>query len=86
MDIYRHKEHTVYKLSKKILFFIQHTKVMFWHKGKIVKNHRFIIKPNKQWKYFHWFIRLPFFYFERNNGGVQIGTPNKYFKFQKTYR
>ncbi|KWW17934.1 hypothetical protein AS888_20695 [Peribacillus simplex] len=86
MDIYKHKGHTVYKLAKKILFFKQHEKVMFWHEGKVVKNHRFSIRPNRKWCYFHWFIRQPYFYFERNNGGLYIGTPNKYFHIQKRYR
>ncbi|MEW4152151.1 hypothetical protein Q0N88_18660 [Bacillus thuringiensis] len=86
MDAFRHKDHTVYRLTKNILFFKQHSKVMFWHRGKIVNNHRFKISPHKQWQFFHWFIRLPFFYFERNNGGLYIGTPNKYIQFQKSYR
>lgn len=85
MDIYRHKEYTVYRLSKKIFFFKHNSKVIFWHKGKLIKNHRFSVRPHKQWRYFHWFIRQPYFYFERNNSGVYLGTPNKYFQFQKFY-
>lgn len=82
MNIYKHKSHTVYELSNKLLFFKNHKKMTFWHEGRLVKNHRFIIKPHRQWRYFHWFIRQPFLYFERNNGGVYIGTPNKYLKLQ----
>nr|DAE10376.1 MAG TPA: hypothetical protein [Siphoviridae sp. ctwrX9] len=83
MDVYKHEGHTVYRFAKKFLLFKIHRKMMFWHKGKLVKNHRFIIKPNKQWRYFHWFIRQPFFYFERNNGGIYLGAPNRYFLLQR---
>ena len=86
MDIYRHKNHTVYKLKDRLLFFKNHQKMMFYHKGKLIKNHRFYISPNRQWKYFRWFIRQPFFYFERDNAGVNIGTPNKYFRIEKARR
>ncbi|HAM79594.1 MAG TPA: hypothetical protein DCO80_02140 [Ornithinibacillus sp.] len=83
MEIYRHKGHTVYRFARRLLMFKNHSKMMFWHKGKLVRNHRFIIKPHKQWRYFHWFIRQPFFYFERNNGGIYLGTPNRYFLLQR---
>ena len=86
IDVYRHKRHTVYKFSKRIIFFKQHDKMMFFFKGKLVKNHRFIIRrPNKKWRELRWFIRQPYFYFERNNGGIYLGTPNKYFHFPKSY-
>jgi hypothetical protein len=86
MDVYKHKEHTVYRLCQKTIFFKRHSKMQFWFKGKLVKNHRFRIKPHKQWKYFQWFIRLPYFYFERNNSGIRLGTPNQYFHVIKSYR
>ncbi len=86
MNIYRHANHTVYSLKKNITFMKEHDKMIFLHKGKLIPNFRFKIYPHKEWKYFHWFIRQPYFYFERNNGGIRIGTPNKYLWFIKSYR
>jgi hypothetical protein len=85
MDVYKHKYHTVYKLSRRAFLFKQHNKAVFWHKGKLIKNFRFQIKPHKQWRYYHWFIRQPYFYFEKNNRGIYLGTPNKYFLFEKKW-
>lgn len=82
MRTYKHKNHTVYTLNKKVTFIKNHTKTLFWHKGKIVKNHRFKIGRNKKWKYFRWCIIQPFFYFERTNVEIHIGTPNRYFSFE----
>jgi hypothetical protein len=85
MDVYKHKHHTVYKLSKRITLFKQHNKAIFWFKGKPVKNFRFKIHPHKQWRYFHWLIRQPYFYFAKDNCGIYIGTPNKYIQFERRW-
>jgi len=79
MKVYKHKNHNVYSLTQKIQFMKMKTKTIFFYKGKTIGNIRFIIKPHKQWKYFRWFIRLPFFYFERTNVAIFVGTPNSYF-------
>lgn len=78
IDTFRHKDHTVYMLTKRLTLFKQHTKMKFMHKGKIIWNHRFGIYPHKERRYTQWMIRLPYFYFERNNGFVNFGTPNLY--------
>lgn len=74
--------HSVYAITKKKIFIKKtESKVQFFFKvkGKIkILNFKFSIRPHRQWKYFHWLIRFPFFYWEKNNGGFEIGLPNFY--------
>jgi hypothetical protein len=85
LQIFRHKGHTVYQINKKLVIIKQHDKVKFYFpKAGLIKglkglcNIRFIIHPNRSWQYFHWLIRLPGFYWEKNNGGFWIGTNSLY--------
>lgn len=86
MRVFRHKFHIVYELSKKLVIIKKLDKIKFWfpkeHRPPETKcglvNIKFIVHPHKQFKYFHWLIRLPFFYWEKNNGGFKIGLPNLY--------
>jgi hypothetical protein len=83
MNVYRHAPHTVYSIKKGFHIMKQHNKMLFWHRGKLVPNFRFSIRPHKQWQFFHLFIRLPYFYFEKHNTAIMIGTPNLYLWVQK---
>jgi hypothetical protein len=76
MKVFKHKSHTAYeirpwKVKEHGIVLIRETgnkksiKTLF-HNWKLYINKRF------------WIIRAPFFYFERNNGGIQIGIPNFY--------
>jgi hypothetical protein len=85
MRVFKHKEHTVYEINKRLTIIKKHDKVKFYFpqtgliKGlKGLCNIRFKIYPNRFWQYFHWFIRLPGFYWEKNNGGFMIGFNNFY--------
>jgi len=85
MQIFRHEGQTVYELKKNLVIIKNHNKTRFYFpKAGLIKglkglcNIRFIIRPNKTWQYFHWLIRLPFFYCEKNNGGFWIGTNGMY--------
>jgi hypothetical protein len=89
MKIFKHEGHTAYEFKKDVVG-IKNTgsKVRFYFpkaglfKGfKGLCNIRFIIRPHKQFQCFYWLIRLPFFYWERNGGGVSIGLPNLYMWF-----
>lgn len=87
MQIFRHETHTVYVLrdyrNKKrdgyqtgVTLIHQTGRRMcaraLWHP----KNLLFYVQPGKlRW---HWMIRLPFFWYERNNCGFEIGHPNLY--------
>jgi len=53
MNIYRHANQTIYSFKKNIKFMKEHNKMLFWHRGKLVPNFRFSIRPHKQWRYFH---------------------------------
>jgi hypothetical protein len=86
MDIYKHKSHNVYVLKKNINLMKNNQKIKFFRKGKFISDLQFMIRPHKEWRYFRWFIRLPFFYFERHNSGFCIGTSNLYLWFIKSYR
>jgi hypothetical protein len=86
MKIFRHKSHIVYELCKKLVIVRELEKVQFWfptaYRPKGAKNGfvnvRFYVRPHKQFRYFHWFIRLPFLYWEKGNGGFKFGLPSLY--------
>lgn len=85
MKIFRHKGHTVYNFSKKVCIIKQIDKVRFYFpeagliKGlKGLVNLRFKVYPHREFKYFHWLIRTPIFYWDKDNGGHKIGLPNLY--------
>ena len=76
MRIFRHRTHTVYEIrpwskEKHGLVFIRNTgskmnlKTLF---------HSWAWHVRKKF----WLIRAPFFWLSRDNGGIQIGTPNFY--------
>ncbi len=83
IKVYRNKRHTAYKLSKNLVVIKYHRKMEFWCKEKGLINYKFSINPHRQWRYFHWLIRLPFFYWQRHNVGVEIGVPGLYLWFIK---
>ena len=63
---------------------------IFWEApwGKKIHNFRFRIHrydSSKPWsiKNFRCFIRLPFFYWEKSNGGWQFGTNSWYFWYHE---
>ena len=78
MDIYRHKTHTAFAIRN----------WNWYHSGLVIihntgnripiltllnpKNWRFNIESN------FWCIRLPFFLFNKDNCGIEIGHPNLY--------
>jgi len=75
MEIYKHESHIVYKIRKKIVVMRYiNQKLKFYHKGIGFINWRFSIRPHKEFRYFHWFIRIPFFFCEKKNGGFTIGS------------
>jgi len=70
LNVFKHKSHTAYELRENLVFIkVNDNKVRFFHKWKPIGNFRFSIG-----KYCH--IRLPFFYFSKNNGGWKIGGNN----------
>lgn len=84
MKIFKHEGHTAYQLwksksYKSLLFIVIKDKIQWIAKTKqglkLVPNFRF------SFKYPHIFIRLPLFYFEKNNRGIMFGTNNRYFWF-----
>ena len=84
MQIFKDKgSHTTYALTKKIVLIKNEKchKVKFYFKGHGFANFRFNIRPCKNYQYFHWFIRLPFFLFEKDNGGYKIGNSSCYLWF-----
>lgn len=76
-------------LVNKKLFLVKHygeskTKFYFPKAGIIkgllgFKNVRFQLNPRIHW-YSHYFIRFPFFYFEKSNFEWKLGLPNLYFR------
>lgn len=85
MQMFRHKGHTVYEINKKLVIVKVHDKIRFYFPGygikkglKGLRNLRFRMYPSRFWQYFHWLIRLPGFYWEKNNGGFKIGTNRLY--------
>ena len=83
MNVYTHPTHTAYaikpwKVGRKGLIVIRETGNRLaardlWN----VHNFRFYIRPSKYYRW-HWFIRLPFFYFCRDNCNTKIGHVNLY--------
>nr|DAL87903.1 MAG TPA: hypothetical protein [Caudoviricetes sp.] len=79
MKKFVHKSHTAIQLIKNRAVIIKnHDKIQMFHRYSRFANWRFLIYPNRKWSYFHWLIRLPFLYFERDGGGLYIGTPNSF--------
>lgn len=88
MKVFKHEGHIAYEISKRfvVMRYIGDGKVKFhFPEAKRVKgtrtgfvNIKFWIHLNKQLKYWSWIIRLPFFYWVKDNGGFQIGLPNLY--------
>jgi len=83
--------YTVYEIWKnkkdtyKNVLFIKNLKkhnikISFFKKGKYINNCKFYFNF-KNLKYWFLIIRLPFLYFHKNNGYLDIGTNNKYFRF-----
>jgi len=70
-EVFKHKGHTVYQINKKVVIIKELNKIKFYFKGIGFANLRF-----KLGKFI--FIRLPFFYLEKNNGGISFGLPNFY--------
>lgn len=85
MNIFKYERYTVYQLYKsrknscKNILLIKNTKP---HTIKIYfsKNCKFYFSF-RNLKYINCVIRLPFFYFLKNNGCIDIGLNNLYFKF-----
>jgi hypothetical protein len=80
MRVFKNKENTVYEFNKKLVVIKEHSRVKFYFpKNGLIKglkglcNIRFCIYPHHAWQYFHWLIRFPGFYWEKNNGGFSIG-------------
>lgn len=80
------------EITKALLLFMPYSKTRFWYPKlgikqwfglKLMSNCRFKIYWNKQWKYFHWLIRLPGFYWEKTNGGWEFGLNNCYLWWHK---
>ena len=79
MKIFRHEGHNAYQLiNGKLVVIKRKNKVKFWFKGIGFKNLKFTVSPHGQLRHWHWLVRLPFFYWQRDNGGVRIGMPNFY--------
>ena len=79
MKIFRHEGHNAYQLiNGKLVAIKRKNKIKFWFRGIGFKNLKFTVSPHRQLRYWYWLIRLPFFYWQRDNGGVQIGLPNFY--------
>jgi hypothetical protein len=80
MKVFRHKRHNAYQITKKLVIvkYNKGSKIKFYFKGRGFSNLKFSLYPHKEWRYFHWLIRLPFLYFQKNNGGYEIGFPNCY--------
>lgn len=85
MKKFVHESHTAIELLKRKIVIINHDKIQMFNRRVKFANWRFLIQPNKRWLYFHWFIRLPFFYFEKDNVSIKIGTPNSYLWLIKKY-
>jgi hypothetical protein len=69
---FEHKGHIAYELRKGFVV-IKHkigNKIAWQRNGIRLINAKFIIKRG------FWLIRLPFFYFHKNNCGFEIGLPN----------
>ena len=88
MRAFKHKEHNVYSISKnaviirrkvggRIKFFFPKAVKRYGLIGS-VKNFKLYIRPHKEWRFWYWLIRFPFFYWARHNGGFEIGFPNLY--------
>jgi hypothetical protein len=83
MEVFRHSTHTAYairpwKVGRRGLIVIRETGNRLaardlWN----VRNFRFCVWPSRFYRW-HWFIRLPFFFFSRDNCGMKIGHPNLY--------
>lgn len=83
MNVFRHSTYTAYeirpwKIRQRGIVIIRETgnrinARSLWN----VHNWRFIVKPSR-FNRWHWLIRFPFFYFERNNVDIKIGYPNLY--------
>lgn len=71
---YEHTGHIAYKIKDSVIVVKNKDKIKFYSHGKFF-NFKFYIK-----KYFT-LIRLPFFYFHKNNTGIEIGLPNFYVLF-----
>ena len=78
MKIFKHSGHNAYEFTKKLVVIKNKDKIKFRFKGHGFANFRFIIHPCRNFQYFHWLIRTPIFYWEKNNGGFEIGLPNLY--------
>lgn len=87
MNVFKHDGHTAYSFKRGKFVLMQYTKdkVRFYFpKAGIVnglkglKNIKFRIKPHREFRYWHWTFRLPFFYWNKDNGGFKIGLPNLY--------
>lgn len=78
MRVFRHKGHNVYCITKNINIVKKKDKIKFWFGKLRFANFKLFIYPNRQWRYFHWLIMFPFFYWQKTNGGFQIGLPNMY--------
>lgn len=85
MKIFTHKSHTAVELFKNKVFIKNNEKIQMFNRHVKFANWRFIIHPNRRWTYFRWFFRVPFFYFEKDNCSIKIGTPNSYMWFIKKY-
>ena len=80
MKIFKHEGHIAYEvLRNKIVIMkrINNNKIKFYYKNCGFVNFKFRIA------HFGKFIKIrcPIFYFNKNNGGFQIGLPNIYIWF-----
>jgi len=78
-SIFIHSGHSVYTLkrtNKKVHFLFNkiHTKCYIYKCKKFFVNFKFSVYPYKNFKYFKWLIRFPFFHFSKDNCNIHLGT------------